>query len=203
MKNLNTMKIVKLKEKDIERLVRKIIKESPEFGNILGKTRMTDYTTFKGNELENYMFFQNLKDIKSNVDTILSMDELGVDKILSNGHDWASDHIATAKDDVEEVHHFLKHGDTIKEDTSDGFDLIKDLIKDSDIKIYVLKFTEYDGKYENNIDTKYFGDYDKAIKYLVDNGYKKNDWPVYNNEYEDWSKDYSLSAKLSTKTLEQ
>jgi len=78
-----------------------------------------------------------------------------------------------------------------------------DLMKNSDIKIYILKLTDYDGKYENDIDTKYFGDYDKAIKYLVDNGYEKKDWPIYNDEYEDWSKDYSLSAKLYTKILEQ
>ena len=95
------MKVVKLKEKDIERLVKKIIKESPEFGNILGKTRMHDYNTFKGNELENYMFFQNLRDMRDNIEDILSMEESEVDNTLSNGHDWASDHIATSKDDVE------------------------------------------------------------------------------------------------------
>ena len=31
------------------------------------------------------------------------MDKNEVDKILSDGHGWATDHIATSKDDVEEV----------------------------------------------------------------------------------------------------
>jgi hypothetical protein len=35
------------------------------------------------------------------------MDESQVDEILSNGHAWAADHIATSKDDVEEVLNFL------------------------------------------------------------------------------------------------
>jgi len=39
----------------------------------------------------------------------MAMDEERVDKILSNGHDWASDHIATSKDDMEEVYNFLKN----------------------------------------------------------------------------------------------
>ena len=85
----------------------------------------------------------------------------------------------------------LKEGDF-------DFELIND-----DIKIYIIKISEYDGKYTNDRETKYFGDYDKAVKYLVDNGWEKKDWPVYKDKYEDWSKDYFWSAKLYTKTLEQ
>ncbi len=58
-------------------------------------------------ELNNYMFFQNLKTIKRTVDELLKMDENVVNMVLSNGHDWANDHIATSKDDVEEVYNFL------------------------------------------------------------------------------------------------
>jgi len=58
-------------------------------------------------ELGNYMFFQNLKSIKQMVDELLKLDEKMVDGILASGHDWANDHIATSKDDVEEVHNFL------------------------------------------------------------------------------------------------
>ena len=64
---------------------------------------------------KNYMFFQNLNQIKGQVEELLSMDRPKLDNILSDGHDWASDHITTAKDDVEEVYHFFKHGETIKE----------------------------------------------------------------------------------------
>ena len=55
----------------------------------------------------NYMFFQNLKSIKQMVDELLKLDEKMVDGILASGHDWANDHIATSKDDVEEVYNFL------------------------------------------------------------------------------------------------
>ena len=55
----------------------------------------------------NYMFFQNLKTIKMMVDKLLTMDKNTIDGILLNGHDWAEDHIATSKDDVEEVYNFL------------------------------------------------------------------------------------------------
>ena len=58
-------------------------------------------------DLGNYMFFQNLKTIKQMVDEMLKLDEKMVDGILASGHDWAEDHIATSKDDVEEVHNFL------------------------------------------------------------------------------------------------
>jgi ATP-dependent Zn protease len=58
-------------------------------------------------EHENYMFFGNLKTIKRLVDEMLEMDESEVDSILSNGHGWATDHIATSKDDIEEVFNFL------------------------------------------------------------------------------------------------
>ena len=58
-------------------------------------------------ETSNYMFFGNLKTIKRLVDEMLEMDESEVDAMLLNGHNWAVDHIATSKDDVEEVFNFL------------------------------------------------------------------------------------------------
>jgi len=63
--------------------------------------------TASDSDLKNYMFFQNLKTIKRHVDELLSMDEKMVDAVLSDGHDWASDHISTSTDDIMEVHHFL------------------------------------------------------------------------------------------------
>lgn len=58
-------------------------------------------------ETQNYMFFASLQTIKRLVDGMLEMDESKVDRILSDGHNWALDHIATSKDDVEEVFNFL------------------------------------------------------------------------------------------------
>jgi hypothetical protein len=53
------------------------------------------------------MFTANLHTIKRAVDTLLEMDQDAIDQVLTNGHDWASDHIATAKDDLQEVSEFF------------------------------------------------------------------------------------------------
>ncbi len=61
------------------------------------------------NKEVNYMFFNNLKTIKKNIDSLLSLDESKVDELLKNGHDWAVDHISTSKDDIEEVSNFISN----------------------------------------------------------------------------------------------
>jgi len=38
---------------------------------------------------------------------MLQMDPSQVQRMLSNGHDWAADHVATSKDDIQEVGDFL------------------------------------------------------------------------------------------------
>jgi len=58
-------------------------------------------------EVNHYMFFGNLETIKRYVDALLEMDPATVNELLDNGHDWAADHIATSKDDIEEVANFL------------------------------------------------------------------------------------------------
>jgi hypothetical protein len=58
--------------------------------------------------VSNYMFFQNLKTIKDEVDEMLTYDPMMIDAILNDDHNWASDHIATSKDDVEEVYRFFE-----------------------------------------------------------------------------------------------
>lgn len=70
--------------------------------NKCGCNSNTDHSDTK-----NYMFFQNLKTIKKMVDAMLLMDPSQVDQMLADGHGWALDHIATSKDDVEEVGGFL------------------------------------------------------------------------------------------------
>jgi hypothetical protein len=61
----------------------------------------------EGHELNNYMFFQNLHTLKNAIDELMELDPHEVDEILTNGHGWALDHIATSVDDVEEVYHFM------------------------------------------------------------------------------------------------
>lgn len=55
---------------------------------------------------EKYMFIGNLQIIKRLVDELLKMDPQQLNEIL-RGHDWAEDHIATSKDDIEEVANFI------------------------------------------------------------------------------------------------
>lgn len=54
----------------------------------------------------NYMFFSNLATIKRLVDRLLEMDQDEIDAMLTE-HDWASDHISSSKDDIEEVFNFI------------------------------------------------------------------------------------------------
>jgi hypothetical protein len=58
------------------------------------------------NETGNYMFFGNLETMKRLVDELLNMDQSEIDAIL-NEHDWASDHISVATENLEQVFDFL------------------------------------------------------------------------------------------------
>lgn len=62
-------------------------------------------------DIKHYMFFNNLKTIKEKVDALLKMNHKEIDEMLADGHDWASDHIATSKDDVEEVYNWIMSKD--------------------------------------------------------------------------------------------
>lgn len=57
-------------------------------------------------EQENYMFFGNLETMKRLVDELLEMDRYELDSILTE-HDWASDHISVATENLEQVFDFL------------------------------------------------------------------------------------------------
>ena len=62
-----------------------------------------------------YMFFSNLEQIRRQCDMLLELDHSMIEEILENGHDWAQDHIAEAKNNMDQVFDFLmnetkKHG---------------------------------------------------------------------------------------------
>jgi len=56
---------------------------------------------------ENYMFFENLKQIHRQCEILLEMDPNTVDNILQDGHDWADDHVSEAKNNMDQVFDFL------------------------------------------------------------------------------------------------
>ena len=80
--------------------------------------------------MENYMFFQNLQTIHKATGEMLQMDPEYVDSILSNGHQWAVDHIATSADDVGEVHTFLANRRPLMEELDPKRDMLNS-IRDS------------------------------------------------------------------------
>jgi hypothetical protein len=72
----------------------------------LAKTLSKLKAVKEGHEEENYMFFSNLETIKRLVDKLLEMDKTEIDIMLKE-HDWASDHVTSSKDDIEEVFNFI------------------------------------------------------------------------------------------------
>ena len=54
-----------------------------------------------------YMFFSNLEQMKRQCEMLLDMDKETISDILENGHDWAQDHIAEAKNNMDQVFDFL------------------------------------------------------------------------------------------------
>lgn len=68
----------------------------------------TDDLNESYDQLENYMFFSNLENIKRKCESILSRDFKTIDELLNTGgHDWAADHIATAKESIDQVESFI------------------------------------------------------------------------------------------------
>ena len=58
-------------------------------------------------ESQRYMFFSNLEQMKRQCETLLEMDKSEIEQILDHGHDWAQDHIAEAKNNMDQVFDFL------------------------------------------------------------------------------------------------
>jgi len=73
-------------------------------------------------ESERYMFFSNLEQMRRQCDLLLDLDRNMVEEILSNGHDWAQDHIAEAKNNIDQVFDFL-----MNETKKDGMELSMDI----------------------------------------------------------------------------
>jgi len=88
-------RIVKLTEEDVKNMVKKTMDQINKQGN--------DYHD-RGNR---YMFFSNLQQMRRQCDLLLDMDPQMVEDILENGHDWAQDHIAEAKNNMDQVFDFL------------------------------------------------------------------------------------------------
>ena len=58
-------------------------------------------------DYEHYMFFQNIQSIHRMCEKIMAKDFGAIDELLSNGHDWAADHVAIAKSKMSDVTGFI------------------------------------------------------------------------------------------------
>jgi hypothetical protein len=74
---------------NLDRIIRKVIRETKEENS------------------QRYMFFSNLEQIRRQCDLLLDLDHSMIESILDNGHDWAQDHIAEAKNNMDQVFDFL------------------------------------------------------------------------------------------------
>ena len=70
-------------------------------------------------ESSRYMFFSNIEQMKRQCEILLDMDHSEIESILENGHDWAQDHIAEAKNNMDQVFDFL-----MNETERDGKDMM-------------------------------------------------------------------------------
>jgi hypothetical protein len=82
------MKVIKLKESQLKKIVSKVIKENESHGG-------------------NYMFFSNLEQMKRQCELLLQLDKDKVNQLLEQGHDWADDHISSAKENIDQVFDFM------------------------------------------------------------------------------------------------
>jgi hypothetical protein len=91
------MKKIRLTESDLIKLVKKVLSEQPVDNSPELNNDMTD----------RYMFFSNLEQIHRQTGLLLEQNKEEIHDILEGGHDWAQDHIATAKESIDQVFDFL------------------------------------------------------------------------------------------------
>ena len=72
-------------------------------------TENMDMSEMGHSQNQNYMFFGNIESICRMVEKILEFNQLEVDNLLGEGHDWAEDHISAAKENVQQVHDWLEN----------------------------------------------------------------------------------------------
>jgi hypothetical protein len=126
-------------------------------------------------ETNNYMFWQNLKTITNATSELLQMDFDKVDALLSDGHGWALDHIATSADDVEEVYHFIdsnleQYGETDYSKWSEPMVLTKN-VEISENLAYHIENKIPLGESVFRYGSEKFNALLKEVKKLKDNGY--------------------------------
>jgi len=73
------------------------------------------------NRTDRYMFFSNLEQMHRQCELLLDIDQNEIETILDNGHDWAQDHIAEAKTNMDQVFDFIMNETNEPQDMEDDF----------------------------------------------------------------------------------
>ena len=113
---------------DLNRIIRKVLEEQ--------ESRST-----------RYMFFSNLEQMKRQCEMLLEMDQEDIESILENGHDWAQDHIAEAKNNMDQVFDFLKNEMEGDEDYEEE-DMIEEGRKKTGTKLCARGLASAKAKYD-------------------------------------------------------
>ena len=93
--------------KNLDYIIKRVIKETFE-----------DKPSSQERGSSRYMFFSNLQQMRRQCDLLIDLDQSMVEGILEDGHDWAQDHIAEAKNNMDQVFDFL-----MNESKKDGMEL--------------------------------------------------------------------------------
>ena len=118
--------------RDLNYIIKKVIKET-----------ITDKPSRQEQESSRYMFFSNLEQMRRQCDLLLDLDHKMVESILDNGHDWAQDHIAEAKNNMDQVFDFI-----MNESKKDDQDMVMEGRKKTGTKLCARGKASAKAKYD-------------------------------------------------------
>ena len=112
---------IKITESDIRNIIKKVVEEQA---------------------MDRYMFWNNLEQIHRQTALLLEQNKDEIHNILENGHDWAQDHIATAKESIDQVFDFIMNESkgTHEESSDCGTEMMS--ADDSSMKYQALDMME-------------------------------------------------------------
>ena len=149
-------------------------------------------TLFEQEEPENdrYMFFSNLEQIHRQMGILLEKDPEMIHSILENGHDWAQDHIATAKESIDQVFDFI-----MNEEKGNGEEMFEGYAYDDVDEVNPDDFNDDNENDLNQLKQKhgikfrkdFEGDDDEFVDYLYDN----------KGSYDNFIKDYKGNKEFT------
>jgi len=151
---------------------------------------------------ENYMFFDNIKQMERQCNMLMKYDENTIDSIMKN-HDWAQDHISEAKSLLDQVFDFLKNqiepSSKVKADLSqfsmnEETSIDEGKNKPTNPKLWARaksmaksKFKVYPSAYANGWAAKWYkskgGGWRKKTNEEINEGKSDNSYEIYHKSY--------------------